>query len=227
MNTVDNVFIGYDSSEDEAYQVCKFSLEHFSSKQINITPLKKDNLIKSGIYSNAEHGTVSTEFAFTRFLVPYLSNYSGFSIFVDCDFIFLDDINKVLNYITDKALYVVQHNYVPKTSTKMEGKIQTVFPRKNWSSFMLFDCNHSAIKNLTPDVVNKSSGEYLHRFKWLSDDLIGKLPVEFNFLVGYYDKNILPVGVHFTDGGPWLQSYENVDFSDKYFELKKMMSKKI
>jgi hypothetical protein len=90
---------------------------------------------------------------------------------------------------------------------------------------MLFDCSHESLKILTPDLVNKSSGEFLHRFMWLPDNLIGDLPAKYNFLVGYYDKNIAPIGVHFTDGGPWLQSYKNVEFSDKYFELKKLMEK--
>lgn len=225
MRNINNIFIGYDSNEDEAYKVCRFSLEYFSGKTIKITPLKKCELIKRGIYNNAELGVCSTEFAFTRFLVPYLSNYSGISIFIDCDFIFLNNINSVLNFLTDKALYVVKHNYTPKAGTKMEGKPQTIFPRKNWSSFMLFDCSHESLKILTPDLVNKSSGEFLHRFMWLPDNLIGDLPAKYNFLVGYYDKNIAPIGVHFTDGGPWLQSYKNVEFSDKYFELKKLMEK--
>jgi len=222
--TINKVFIGYDSKETEAYEVCKYSIEKYNkNKNLEIIPIVKKDLISKGIYKNCESGLSSTEFSFTRFLVPYLSNYSGWSVFVDCDFIFLDDINSISSFLdTTHTLFVVKHDYTPKTDKKMESKIQTIYPRKNWSSLMVFNCEHTSIKTLTPDLINTSSGLYLHRFMWLDDKFIGNLPYKFNFLVGYYDKNtVSPIGVHFTDGGPWLDSYKDVEFSAEYFKLLK------
>jgi hypothetical protein len=221
MPEINNIFTGYDKTEIEAFNVCKYSLQKFCKEQLNIIPLDKTELIERGIYNKSNEGTCATEFAFTRFLIPFLSNYRGFSLFVDCDFIFLDDISKVLNFVSDKAVYVVQHNYTPKTDIKMEGKIQTAYPRKNWSSFMLFNCEHPSVAKLTPKLINKETGAYLHRFMWINDNEIGKLPPQYNFLVGYYDRSINPIGIHFTDGGPWLESYKNVEFNKEYFSLLK------
>jgi hypothetical protein len=110
----------------------------------------------------------------------------------------------------------VQHDYRPTEKTKMDGAVQTVYPRKNWSSLMLFNCEHPSVRRLTPEVVNRESGAYLHRFQWVADEDIGALPVEWNWLEGWNQKPAqgTPKAVHFTRGGPWFPNWQNVDYGD-------------
>jgi hypothetical protein len=114
---------------------------------------------------------------------------------------------------------VVQHDYTPANAVKMDGKQQTVYPRKNWSSFMLFDNGHPAVKALTPEVVNRESPAYLHRFQWLSDDRIGALDLKWNFLEGEYPRPAeTPTAIHYTNGGPWFENCQEVDFARDWLE---------
>jgi len=117
---------------------------------------------------------------------------------------------------TAKAVYCVQHDYRPKETTKMDGAVQTVYPRKNWSSLMLFNCDHPAVQSLTPEVVNRESGAYLHRLQWVADADIGALPVDWNWLEGWNEKPAdgLPKAVHFTRGGPWFEQWQHVDYGE-------------
>ncbi|KAL0342047.1 UNVERIFIED_CONTAM: protein CDI [Sesamum calycinum] len=180
------VFIGYDPREDLAYEVCRYSLLKRSSIPVEIYPIKQSELREKGVYWRDRGKLESTEFSFSRFLTPYLSNYEGWAMFVDCDFLYLDDIKKLVGLIDDKyAVMCVQHDYAPKETTKMDGAVQTVYPRKNWSSMVLYNCGHSKNKVLTPEIVNKETGAFLHRFQWLNDDEIGEIPFVWNFLVGH------------------------------------------
>jgi lipopolysaccharide biosynthesis glycosyltransferase len=132
---------------------------------------------------------------------------------------FRRDISKVLDYRDDnKALYVVKHDYKPTESLKMDGKTQTQYPRKNWSSFMWINCGHEQVKRLTLDVVNRSSGLYLHQFKWLTDDVIGELPLEYNYLEGWNTREQCadPTAVHFTRGGPWFNEFKDVEYASEW-----------
>ena len=209
------IFIGWDSRETDAYEVCVKSLLEDSSIPLEITPLKKDQLKSDGLYQRKE-GAVSTDFAFTRFLVPHLSGYSGWSLFIDCDFLFTKDVSELYNMREEKyAVICVKHDYTPKNSIKMDGQKQVAYPRKNWSSCVLWNCNHQSNKVITPEAVNSESGAYLHRFQWLQDSEIGELPLEWNWLEGEYDKPEEPPGViHFTNGGPWFKECQNVEYAD-------------
>ena len=141
----------------------------------------------------------------------------GWALFTDCDFLFTDDIYRVFDYVDgDKAIYVVQHDYVPSKQVKMDGAPQSVYPRKNWSSFILFNTQHPAVKALTPQVVNTESPAFLHRFQWIDDDsLIGSLPLDFNFLEGEYPvPEKTPRVIHYPTGGPWFDDWQDVDFAD-------------
>jgi hypothetical protein len=115
-----------------------------------------------------------------------------------------------------KAIYVVKHDYAPAFEIKMDGQRQTAYPRKNWSSFMVLNCDHPDVKALTPDIVNSAAPAFLHRFEWIADDsAIGALDLDWNFLEGEYPKPPLPPRViHFTNGGPWFDEWTNVDFAD-------------
>ncbi|MFC3695201.1 glycosyltransferase [Chenggangzhangella methanolivorans] len=217
MDTANKIFVGYDSREDIAWQVCRGSIERHASQEIPVYPLKQTTLRELGLYTRPADKGASTEFSLTRFLTPYLANTSGWSIFVDCDFLFTRDVNEVFqNLDPSKAVYVVQHEYTPAMAIKMDGKSQSVYPRKNWSSFIIFNGANEYVKTLTPDVVNASGPAHLHRFSWLpSDDLIGSLPLEWNFLVGEYDKPAAtPAAIHYTNGGPWFENCVDVDYGD-------------
>jgi hypothetical protein len=142
--------------------------------------------------------------------------HDGWTIFVDCDFLFTTDVLKVLRGVDrSKALYVVKHNYTPAKTIKMDGQVQTAYPRKNWSSFMLFNNAHPKVKALTPQVVNRQKPSFLHRFEWLPDELIGELPLTWNFLEGEYPKPAYtPNAIHYTNGGPWFPNKQDVDYAD-------------
>jgi lipopolysaccharide biosynthesis glycosyltransferase len=211
------IFIGWDAREAEAYDVARYSLERRASIPVEVVPIKLDDLRARGLYWRDQDPLASTEFTYSRFLVPALAGYQGFALFCDCDFLWLGDIAGLAAYTNEpKAVYCVHHDYTPKEKTKMDGKAQTTYPRKNWSSLMLFNCDHPAVRKLTPEVVNHESGAYLHRMQWAGDDDIGELPVEWNWLEGWNEKPAqgTPKAVHFTRGGPWFPQWQNVDYGD-------------
>ena len=210
------IFIGWDSRETEAYEVCVKSLKKYASQELDITPIVKDTLIETGEYYRPQPEAGSVEFTYTRFLVPYLTNYDGWALFIDCDFLFTRDVSELFDMTNDKyALMCAKHDYVPKNSIKMDGQKQVSYPRKNWSSCILWNCGHPANIILNPDVVSKESGAFLHRFYWLPNESIGDIPLEWNWLEGEYDKpDTPPAAIHFTNGGPWFENYQNTDYAD-------------
>lgn len=212
------IYIGWDQREPIAYDVAKSSLERHASIPVEVTPIKLDTLRAQGLYKRDQDPLASTEFTYSRFLTPALAGFKGWALFCDCDFLWLGDIAGLAAYTrTPKAVYCVQHDYTPKEATKMDGAVQTAYPRKNWSSLMLFNCEHpSVVRNLTPEIVNRESGAYLHRMQWVADEDIGSLPVEWNWLEGWNEKPATgtPKAVHYTRGGPWFKEWQNVDYGD-------------
>lgn len=207
------VFIGWDSREDIAYEVAKHSILKHNSN-IEVYPLKLYELREKGIYTREDDKKGSTEFTISRFLVPFLSGYKGYSLFMDCDMICLNDLEFVMEYqdASINPVSCVQHDYSPKSKMKMDGQMQHIYPRKNWSSVMLF--NNAKCKNLTPEIVNTETPMYLHRMLW-AEDKIGSLPPKFNFLAGYYDfEEEQPILIHYTDGGPWFKEYSDCPHGD-------------
>jgi lipopolysaccharide biosynthesis glycosyltransferase len=221
------VFVGYDTREDIAYQVCKHSI---LSKQpsADVRPLKQQELRDAGWYKRDVDKLASTEFTFTRFLIPELTDFKGWALFMDCDMILTTDIKELFDQADDKyAIMCVQHDYTPKEGTKMDGQKQTIYPRKNWSSVMLFNCGHPANRKVTQSLVNdpEINGAYLHRFSWLNDFEIGELHHTWNYLVGVYDDIKKPKLIHYTEGGPWFENYRNCEFADLWkAELQDMMN---
>ncbi|EPS61659.1 hypothetical protein M569_13136, partial [Genlisea aurea] len=214
------VFIGYDPREDLAYEVCRHSLLKRSSIPIEIHPIKQSVLREKGVYWRERGKLESTEFSFSRFLTPYLAGFNGWAMFVDCDFLYLNDIKELIDLVDHKyAIMCVQHDYVPKETTKMDGAVQTIYPRKNWSSMVLYNCSHPKNKTLTPEIVNKESGAYLHRFQWLEDHEIGAIPFVWNFLVGHNKAvdgkcDTFPKAIHYTLGGPWFEQWKGCEFGE-------------
>ena len=222
------IFVGWDKREPIAYDVAKFSLERHASIPVQVTPIKLDDLRARGLYNRTEDPLASTEFTYSRFLTPALAGYRGWALFCDCDFLFLGDIAGLVPYTkTPKAVYCVQHDYRPKESVKMDGKVQTAYPRKNWSSLMLFNCDHPSVKTLTPELVNRETGAYLHRMQWVKDEDIGELPVTWNWLEGWNEKPAqgTPNVVHFTRGGPWFDEWQNVDYGDLWRKERDMLAR--
>jgi lipopolysaccharide biosynthesis glycosyltransferase len=221
------VYVGYDTREDMAYQVCKHSITT-KQPEAQIRPLKQQELRDAGWYTRPKDKLASTEFTFTRFLIPELMNFKGWAVFMDCDMILTTDIKELFDQADDKyAVMCVQHDYTPKEGTKMDGQKQTIYPRKNWSSVMLFNCGHPSNARLTQDMVNdpEINGAYLHRFSWLKDEEIGELDHTWNYLVGVYDDIKTPKLIHYTEGGPWFENYRDCEFNELWkHELQEMMN---
>jgi hypothetical protein len=215
------VFIGYDSKEVAAYHVLAHSIIEHSSVPVAITPLALSNL--GAVFTRERNSLQSTEFSFSRFLVPYLSGFQGWSVFMDCDMLMRSDIAKLWELRDDRsAVMCVKHDYTPKEDTKFLGQVQTKYEKKNWSSVMLF--NNARCRALTPDFVNTATGLQLHQFKWLDgDEAIGELPRGWNHLVGVYDHDPDASLVHYTEGGPYFKDYAEVDYADEWFAARERM----
>ena len=214
------IFIGWDSREEDAYKVCVHTIKKHASKDVEIVPLKREELIKEGLYTRDEGGNVSTEFAYTRFLTPYLTDYKGWALFIDCDFLFTRDVAELFSLADPQyAVMCVQHDYTPSAAIKMDGQKQVAYPRKNWSSCVLWNCGHPANAIITPSIVNTETGAFLHRFQWLSDNLIGELPLEWNWLEGEYEKpDEIPAVIHYTNGGAWFKECQDVDYAQEWLD---------
>lgn len=212
------VFIGYDPHETVAYHTLAHSIIARSSVPVSIMPVALSQL--KGVFNRERNPLQSTEFAFTRFLVPYLCDYKGWAIFMDCDMLVLKDIAELWNMRDEQyAVQVAKHDYTPKTTVKFLNQQQTVYEKKNWSSVMLMNCERC--KALTPEYVNAATGLELHRFRWLEDEqLIGEIPIEWNFLVGEYAP--VPVetigNLHYTLGGPYFDDCREIDYAAEWFE---------
>ena len=214
-----SVFIGYDSKVKIAYHVLAESILKHSSEPVSIHPIYLPNLQK--IHNRKQNVLASTEFSFSRFLVPYLMNYQGWAVFMDSDMIMISDIAELWQLRNKKyALQVCKHEYTPNAEKKFLGNTQTIYAKKNWSSLMLMNC--SQCKTLTTDYVNTATGLELHQFKWLKDEhLIGEIPLEWNWLVGEYPYKDNVKNIHFTEGGPYFKEYENTEYADKWFKVYK------
>ncbi|WP_353079256.1 glycosyltransferase [Synechococcus lacustris] len=209
------IFIGYDSRETVGYHVLAHSLLARSSQPLAITPIALNNL--AAIFKRPRDPLQSTDFSFSRFLVPHLSNYQGWSIFMDGDMLCQGDIAELWNLRDDRyAMMCIQHDYTSKETTKFLGEKQTSYHRKNWSSLMLF--NNARCQKLTPHAVETESGLWLHQFHWLEDQEIGAIPATWNHLVGVYPKApTTPKLIHYTLGGPHFNECRDCDYAPEWF----------
>lgn len=208
------VFIGFDKAEVAAFQTCAYSIIKNSSVPVAIIPL---NIRHLPWFKNTDY-KASTEFAFTRFLVPYLCDYEGQALFMDCDMLVRDDIAKVFEEADPAhSVCVVKHDYKPKMEDKFLGQQQTDYKYKNWSSVMLF--NNEKCASLSEHYVSNANGLALHQFKWA--DSVGSLSPRWNYLVGedsIFGKIDDPAIVHFTRGGPYFKQFENCEYADEWFQ---------
>lgn len=238
------VYVGYDSREYGAFAVCRESIKRFDRFSLPVVGLVLSELQEMKLYTretrrryNEEgrlelidvpsiapdyNGRISTEHANSRFLVPRLCKM-GWALFCDCDIMFRVSAREIFDLGDEsKALQVVHHDFAPEATEKMDGQLQTVYPRKNQSSVMLINCDHPAHERLTLEDINTKPGRELHRFFWLRDDEIGSLPPEYNYLEGetILPKGVEPKVVHYTRGIPDMAGYENVEFAEEWNALK-------
>ena len=215
------VFIGFDSRETVAFNVLQFSIQARSSRPVAIAQLNLAQL--DGLLTRERHPLQSTDFSFSRFLTPCLCGYEGWSVFMDCDMLVLDDIARLYELRDERyAVMVVKHAHVPREATKFLGEPQSKYEKKNWSSVMLF--NNARCRALSVDYVNRASGLELHQFKWLGDDnLIGALPARWNHLVGYDGPSSDVSLVHYTLGGPYFEEYRGCEYSREWFREQERM----
>ena len=211
-------FIGFDPVETGIYHVMSNSLIRHSSMPISIAPVSLKNL--QGILTRDRHPLQSNDFAFSRFLVPWMCDFKGWAIFSDCDMVVKDDPAKLWALRDDSAVKVVHHNYIPKEEVKYLGTTQTKYNRKNWSSVVLWNCSHPSNRILTPDFVNHADGLDLHQFKFLKDEEIGYLPKQWNHLVGFDEYSHDAKLIHYTTGGPYFDEYKNCDYHQDWYKEK-------
>ncbi len=202
--------VGFDQREAVAYHTFCQSVLEKASLPVQFTPLAENTL--AGYKETHTDG--SNRFIYSRFLTPYLSDYAGWAIFADGDMVCQADIAE-LWALRDptKAVQVVKHDYRTKANVKYLGNRNENYPRKNWSSVILWNCAHEAHRVLTPAFVQRMPGSYLHRFSWLDDTLIGELPREWNWLAIEYPDNPQARLVHFTLGTPCFAEYRDREMS--------------
>jgi hypothetical protein len=210
-----NVTIGFDGREAAAFNVLAYSIHARASQPVSIAPVMQSQL--KGVFQRERHPLQSTDFSFSRFLTPWMAGYQGWSIFMDCDMLVLDDIAKLWALRDDRyAVMVVKHHHVPKEEKKFLDEPQSKYEKKNWSSVMLF--NNPRCRALTPEYVNTASGLELHQFKWLgNDNLIGEIPAKWNHLVGYDAPRTDASLVHYTLGGPYFDTYRDCEYASEWF----------
>ena len=209
------IYIGFDQRESVAFHTFVQSLIDHASIPLNITPLA----VKTLKGYEERHEDKSNDFVYSRFLIPFLNDFKGWAIFVDGDMICQTDIKELLDLRDNtKALQVVKHNYKTKANQKYLGNINQDYPRKNWSSVILWNCAHPKHKLLTPDFIANESGKYLHRFSWLEDSEIGGLPKEWNWLATEYPNNDQANIIHYTLGTPCFKDYRDTEMSDIWFK---------
>jgi lipopolysaccharide biosynthesis glycosyltransferase len=210
-----NLYVGYDEREAIAYHVFCHSVIKNTSIPVKITPLVLSQLKEF----NETHQDRSNDFVYSRFLTPYLNEFNGWAIFVDGDMICQADLKELIGMADpNKALMVVKHDYQTKASIKYLGNINENYPRKNWSSVILWNCSHPKHKILTPEFVSNQTGKFLHRFSWLDDNDIGELPVEWNWLACEYEKNADAKLIHYTLGTPCFKDFKDTDMAEIWYD---------
>jgi hypothetical protein len=232
MATKARIYIGFDPREAQAFAVARHSIaRRMLRMRAPIHGLVLSKLQYSGLftrpstfrdgqlYDGVSGMPMATQFSFTRFLVPHLCD-DGWALFVDADVMVREDIIGLFRQADpSKAVMVVKHEpYVPRSAFKMDGQVQTSYPRKNWSSVVLWNCEHAANDRLTLHQINNAPGAWLHQFGWLKDEEIGSLDPKWNWLAGYSSPALAPGLVHFTDGIPAMPGYENEPYAGEWWD---------
>lgn len=207
------IFVGYDPREAVVYHVCANSIIRLATRPVSMSPLALKNL---GEYTET-HQDGSNQFIYSRFLIPHLMAYQGWALYIDGDMLLRDDIAKLWDLRDEsKAVMCVHHDYKTKAVQKYLGTQNADYPRKNWSSVVLWNCAHPANRCVTPDFVMKATGAQLHRFTWLDDSLIGALPKVWNWLPDEFGANDEAKLLHWTLGAPCFHEYAAVPMAEEW-----------
>ena len=227
------VIVGCDSHKPYVSLACAQSIKRFVPPGFSIQIMDTELLRRAGVYCRKKETRgrqsydaidgkpFSTDFSFSRFLIPTLfGQRDGWVVFCDDDFLWRASIEGLIPLLDEtKAVMVVKHNHSPETGVKMDGRIQQPYRRKNWSSMVAWNLAHPSNRSLTAEVVNTAHGSWLHGFEWLQDDEIGSLPEKWNWLEGHSPKDIDPIGVHYTRGGPWLSAYRDSAYASEWLDV--------
>lgn len=215
------IVIGFDQRESVAYHTFCQSILEKASMPVSFTPLALGTLQDF----SETHSDGSNSFIYSRFLTPWLMKFEGWAIFADGDMVCQDDISKLWALRdASKAVQVIQHNYKTKAERKYLGNKNENYPRKNWSSLILWNCNHPKHKILTPQFIMRQTGAFLHRFTWLDDNEIGSLPKEWNWLTTEYDDNFAASLLHYTLGTPCFKDYTDAAMSAVWHQTHKRIN---
>jgi lipopolysaccharide biosynthesis glycosyltransferase len=212
------IVIGFDQREAVAYHTFCQSVLEKASEPVSFAPLAL-NALKN--YAET-HTDGSNTFIYSRFLTPWLYEFDGWAIFADGDMICRHDIAKLWKLRDpSKAVLVAKHDYKTKAQDKYLGNKNENYPRKNWSSLILWNCAHPKHKILLPEFVMKQTGAFLHRFSWLTDEEVGELPKEWNWLTTEYPDNYNASLLHYTLGTPCFKDYENCEMANEWHSTHK------
>jgi lipopolysaccharide biosynthesis glycosyltransferase len=218
------LFIGYDPREAVVYHVCVNSIVRHASQPVAVTPLALKNL--GGYVEHHKDG--SNQFTYSRFLVPQLTGWTGWALYIDGDMLLRTDIAELWNLRDEtKALLCVQHDYRTRMNEKYLGAKNQDYPRKNWSSVVLWNCAHAANRQLTPQFVQQATGAQLHRFTWLADEQIGELPREWNWLPQEYGPNPQAKLLHWTLGAPCFHEFADAPMAEEWHRERVLVSESI
>ena len=211
------IYIGFDVTKPECFDVCEYSIQQRTDK-ISINKIG-NSILSNDIWYRKRNELETTDFSICRFLVPYLSNYNGISVFMDDDFLWKCDVKELMNYYDDsKSVMVCKHDYTPKHTKKWSNNKQTTYKRKNWSSLMMFNNTHPDCKKLDVKTVNEQTGLWLHQFQWTEN--IGAIPLSYNFLVDEYESYEDIKALHFTNGCPIFDECKTQELADKWIDEK-------
>jgi lipopolysaccharide biosynthesis glycosyltransferase len=222
-------YIGYDPRELDAFVVaresfitnCFFPIQLEAIALFDLLEYTREHERRNGqLYDSISCAPMSTEFAISRFFTPILAE-TGLALFMDSDVLVRSSVSplyRIAEADSSKAVWVVPHSMNITHGLKMDNQLQIVYPRKNWSSVMMFNCDHPANKRLTVDMINTLPGRDLHNFCWLDDDEIGFLDPTYNYLVGHTSGVDDPVIVHYTDGIPSMRGYEDCEYANEWRE---------
>jgi len=214
LNNTLTLVVGFDQREAISYHTFCQSVLEKASIPVRFVPLAENTLR----FYQERHQNISNRFVFSRFLTPYLNDYQGIAVFADGDMVCQADIAELAAmFDPGKAVQLVQHDYQTKAVKKYLNNINVNYPRKNWSSLVIFNCQHPSNRVLTPAYIEEHEGSHLHRFAWLKDDEIGELPLEWNWLATEYDENPNAKIVHYTLGTPCFRDYKSAPMAEHWW----------